>query len=310
MKTDDFVLIVEDDKDWGNIIKSLIKKHFELDCRLTKNYTNSVKLLKSATPLALILDLNLGSNKFNESAWGGWHLARTAKEKHIPFIIVTGHPRDDRIIRAFKDFGVADFFDKKDFDDRIPEFIQDIEKLVGRAKRRRARATEGGKKGNNAQSGNLTVRKHQKKSAQPVVFISYSHRDRKWVDRINTQLAVLVRNNQISVWDDSKIKPGSKWKEEINKALASAKAALLLISPDFLSSQFVSDIELPFLLRAAENKGLIILWVAIRPSLYESTYVAEFQSASDPSKPLANMTYTKAEQAIVQICQKIMEAVS
>lgn len=69
----------------------------------------------------------------------------------------------------------------------------------------------------------------------PKVFISYSHKDEYWKNRLQTQLAVLENQGLLSVWEDRQIAAGDEWYPAIEKAIESAHVAILLISADFLS---------------------------------------------------------------------------
>ena len=69
------------------------------------------------------------------------------------------------------------------------------------------------------------------------------------------------------------------------------KLAILLISTDFLASDFIDEIELPALLKASENNGATILPLILKPSLFaQHKELAEFQSVNDPKKPLSKLS--------------------
>ncbi len=137
------------------------------------------------------------------------------------------------------------------------------------------------------------------------VFISYSHADSDWLKRLQTMLVPLQRQGALDVWEDSRIQVGQDWKEEIEKALERAKVAVLMVSPDFLASDFIAKHELPTLLEAARKEGLTILWVPVRHSLYKETEIARYQAAYNPRTPLSTLTAAEQDAALVQIAEKL-----
>ena len=140
------------------------------------------------------------------------------------------------------------------------------------------------------------------------VFISYSHLDQDWLDKLLATLKPLTRKQAIDVWSDKRIKTAAKWKDEITEALSRAKVAVLLVSRNFLASDFIADEEIPPILAAAKSEGLTIVWVPIGASLYEETDIADYQAAHDPNKPLNGLTEAELDSALVSIAKEIRDA--
>lgn len=137
------------------------------------------------------------------------------------------------------------------------------------------------------------------------VFISYSHDDRKWLDELLVHLKAL-RTVELS-WDGL-IEPGQQWLPEIRKYLDSAAVAVLLVSPQFLVSKFIFDVELPAILRKVDKEKMTLLWCHVRPCLYQESPLWEFQAAHDPEKAWSELKPAKRERLLVDIAEKVREA--
>ncbi|MDA1050865.1 MAG: toll/interleukin-1 receptor domain-containing protein [Planctomycetota bacterium] len=143
-----------------------------------------------------------------------------------------------------------------------------------------------------------------------LVFISYSHKDEAWLEKLLTMMApLLLHATTTKVWHDRKIKPGQDWREEIEAALGNAKVAVLLVSPDFLASDFVTEVELPYLLQAEETRGVKLLWILVRNSIWEATPLARIQAAHDVCTPLTRLG-NREDDVLKEICEKIGQAAS
>jgi len=130
------------------------------------------------------------------------------------------------------------------------------------------------------------------------IFISYSHKDERWRDELETHLKPYLRDGSIISWSDKQITPGSEWFREIQSALTNSKVAVLLVSPDFIASHFIHEHELGPLLEEAEQGGVKILWVPVYDSPYKQTALKRYQAVLDASKPLGGMTKAKRARAL------------
>lgn len=138
------------------------------------------------------------------------------------------------------------------------------------------------------------------------VFVSYSHADKKMFEEFKKMLAPAIREGIVDIWDDKKIVPGAMWKKEIEDALQSAKIAVLMVSPNFLASDFIAKHELPPLLRAAQDEGVRIFWIYLDYCLYEKTEIGGYQAAHDVSRPLSALSKSERGAVISRVCHELI----
>ena len=143
------------------------------------------------------------------------------------------------------------------------------------------------------------------------IFISYSRKDRAWLERLQPHLKALEHYG-IGRWDDTRLEAGDVWLDEIRQAIASARVAILLVSADFLASDFIENEELPKLLANAETEGATVMPVILSPCLYKETKsISRFMSVNDPAEPLEklndyerNLVWLKLSQTILKVLQE------
>jgi tetratricopeptide (TPR) repeat protein len=142
------------------------------------------------------------------------------------------------------------------------------------------------------------------------IFISYSHKDKKYLGELETYLRPYARAGLLQKWDDGDILPGADWLKEIRRAMSSCKVAVLLVTQDYLASEFIATEEFPQIINDDAAGGPTVFWIALGPSTFHKTKLASLQAANDPKKPLTQLGSKAARQAAwVDIVQKIEKAV-
>lgn len=140
------------------------------------------------------------------------------------------------------------------------------------------------------------------------IFISYSHKDKLWLERFKTSLKPYLREDNIKAWSDREMIVAEDWQQQITIAMASSSIAVLLVTPDFLASDFIYDHELPYLFAAAKENRVKIIPVAVRPAAWEKIKrLEELQWANDRKTPLAGLSPVKRDEELVRICKLITD---
>ena len=116
-------------------------------------------------------------------------------------------------------------------------------------------------------------------TSRPLIFISYSHKDETWKDRLVTHLNVLQYQDSLEIWDDRRIEAGEDWFQEIEAALNASSIALLLISANFLTSKFITKEEVPRLLQRRAQEGVRLIPVILEPCAWQKVpWLARIQA--------------------------------
>jgi WD40 repeat protein len=140
-----------------------------------------------------------------------------------------------------------------------------------------------------------------------LVFISYSHADKVWLERLRIFLKPFIRQN-LQVWLDPYIEAGDDWRREISTALTRSSVGVLLVSANFLNSNFIYDEELPALLAGADTGEITLVPVPISASGFRETALAQFQFAHSPDSPLDGLPEPDRNAALVRIAEQIAVA--
>jgi CheY-like chemotaxis protein len=137
-----------------------------------------------------------------------------------------------------------------------------------------------------------------------VLFYSYSHKDESMRDELATHLALMRRRGLIDDWHDRKILPGQEWSSQIDAALEEAEIVLLLVSADFIASDYCYGIELNRALERQEAQLADLVPVIIRPVHgWQSAPFGRFQAVPKDGKPVS--TWSNRDEAWTDVAVQI-----
>ena len=139
------------------------------------------------------------------------------------------------------------------------------------------------------------------------VFFSYSHKDKKLRSELEKYLNHLKRQQLIVGWHDGEIEAGKEWAEEINKHLSEAQIILLLISQDFMASDYCYDIEVQKALVRHKAGEAQVIPIILRPAIWEDTPIGKLQALPAGAKPI--IMWSNKELAFLDIAKGIQKAI-
>ena len=139
------------------------------------------------------------------------------------------------------------------------------------------------------------------------VFLSYSHVDEEFKNKLDIYFAPLKRNNKVETWNDRKIVPGTLFDDEIKRHLNEDEIIILLISADFINSDYCYEIEMTKALERMRNSDAIVIPIILRPCLWQETPLKDIQALPKDGTPISK--YTDADDAYLEIVKSIPQSV-
>ncbi len=139
------------------------------------------------------------------------------------------------------------------------------------------------------------------------IFVSYAHEDEALRDRLAKQLREWERQEVIRIWHDRNISAGREWEQDIDEHLKAAQIILLLISPDFMNSDYCNSFELQRAMEKHEAGAARVIPVLLRPAPWEDAPFGKLQVLPKNGKPIT--LWSNRDHAFLEVAKGIREVV-
>lgn len=135
------------------------------------------------------------------------------------------------------------------------------------------------------------------------VFLSYSHVDEKYKEELDKHFAALKRSDKVETWNDRKLLPGCKLDDDIKKHLGEDDIIILLISSDFIASDYCYNIEMCKAIERSQNQECIVIPIIVRPCLWTETPLKDILALPKDGKPISQ--YADSDEAYLEVVSAV-----
>jgi len=147
--------------------------------------------------------------------------------------------------------------------------------------------------------------------SQPLVFISYAHEDEQEKDALFAHLGSLQREGWIKTWSDDQISAGADWNESTHQAISQAKVAILLITANFLNSEFLIENEVPALLSRQEAGELVVFPVIVRACAWKTiSWLQKMKVRPKDGYPIWGSNGCYVDEHLTAIVEEIIQVIT
>lgn len=137
------------------------------------------------------------------------------------------------------------------------------------------------------------------------IVVCYAHDDEKYLQRLQQHLRALQRQEPISVWCDRSISPGATWENEILAHLESAQIILLLVSRNFMDSDYCWNVEVKVALERSGRGEARVIPIIIEPVFWRDGPLGKLQALPKDGKPIRSPSWHSQDEAFFEVAEGI-----
>jgi response regulator RpfG family c-di-GMP phosphodiesterase len=270
------ILIVEDQVyPAGRRLERVLKKEGYRVLDIAETVDDAVELALRERPPVVLMDIQLGDDS---DRLAGTQAAVEIQDKTGAYIVfVTGVKSDPELLQAVNKTRAYQFLRKPVDEKQLLDSVQ------------------------------LGIMMSQGKG---VVFVSYSRLDKKFAEELQKQVSTLA-DMGVDLWMDTRIRAGDKWRPEITRALSRATAAVCLISVNFVNSRFIKEVELPEIMKAADERRLKVIPVfvgLVDREVLQRIGFADIQGINGPDDPINGWGQNRRDRDCwIPLCKELRQ---
>ena len=288
------ILVIDDEPDFNELVAKVFEED-DILCDAAFSDEEARKKWGITKYDAIILDLAMDEQTFTPSRQVFCEEVRK-KLPSVPIIAVTGKPMSALDGFRLAGFKIDAFYLKQKMN--VIEFRENIEQLIIDYS-------------SSDTQPSIPVSLPTEPPGKPSIFISYAHNNKVWLEYFLERLAPYTTLGNLTYWVDTDIKIGKEWDEAIKEAIDYAEVAVLLVSNAFLSSQYILEVELPYIFKRKRAGDLKVVWFCIEKCPYDLIAdLKNLQAAHNPDDPLDNMNDAKRGAVLASISKNIERLIS
>lgn len=140
------------------------------------------------------------------------------------------------------------------------------------------------------------------------IFFCYAREDEQLLNKLKAHLKPLQRRNIIEIWHDRDIRAGTDWEQEIHQHLNTAQLILLLVSPDFMNSDYCYSVEMKHALERHERKEVCVIPVILRHVYWQEEF-GKLQALPTDAIPIIDRYWHSLDEAFFNVVGGIQKAI-